>query len=463
MLGLATSVAIVIFFIAMQLPSPTATAGNDSAIRFGMDVDSIGAQKNAGVSPDYAVVWVGPWTLKSGWGGVESAIDKAHRAGAVPTIHFYYWGNDISRNCIRNGCWSDIHDAHKSQNGWDRLATGLADTLRKHGTDKPSVIILETEFNKNDVRTWERLDGLLAEKAGYFDWALPKTKVVLGLGNWGHHEWGTWDRAAATSDVVGLQAMRASTQDSKSSYYHVVDHTIAGAKKIRQLFAKPVFVTDVALSSYPYREYADHQANVLRDFFDRMGALKAAGVEAFVYRTYANNPNYDTNEYYGRAEGGWGLAHADGRWKPAMSVWVDGVKAERGAGFQEKIEGERFHWHDNGARYSRGDASGGAVWNLWSNGLMVYDLWVPSGGHYAVNLRAGGSGLHGVGPHAVMQADGKQIFHGNLRTGGLHDYWAGFDTDGAETVRLVIHFTNDAHNGYEDRNLWVDSVTIHRG
>lgn len=441
---------------------PTATAGGSGVVAFGMDVDSIEAQKNAGVAPDYAVLWVGPWTLKSGWDGVQSALTKADRAGATPVVHFYYWGNDISRDCIRHGCWSDIHDAHKDRAGWDRLARGLVDTLQKHGTDKPSVIVLETEFNKNDVRTWERLDALLAQKAGYFDWALPKTKVVLGLGNWGHWEWDTWDRAAGTSDLVGVQAMRASTQDSKSSYYHVVDHTIAGAKKIKQLFGKPVFVTDVALSSYPYREYAEHQANVLGDFFHRMGDLKKAGVKAFVYRSFANNPNYDAGEYYGRAEGGWGLAHADGRWKPAMSVWVDGVKAERG-GFKEKVEGERFHWHETGGWYSRSDASGGAVWNLWSNGMMVHDVRVPSGGHYAVKVRASGSAFNGVGPHIVMKADGQNILDRTLRTDGFHTYWAGFDTNGPETVKLVIHFTNDAYGRHQDRNLWVDAVTvIHR-
>lgn len=454
---------------------PTAAAAGDPAVRFGMDMDSIAAQKDQGVAPDYAVIWVGAWTLKSGWGGVDSALDKAHRAGVTPVIHYYYWGNDISRTCIRDGCWSDIHDSWKTKEGWDRLAGGLVDALKRHGTDKPSVIVMETEFNKNDVRNWERLDALLAEKAGYFDWALPKTKVVLGLGNWGQWEWNTWDRAAAASDYVGLQAMRGSTQDSKASYYGVVDHTLAGAKKIKSLFGQPVFLTDVALSSYPYREYKHHQAAVLGEFFDRLPELKQAGVVAFVYRSFQNNPSYDPNEYYGRAEGGWGLALADGRWKPAMSVWIDGVKAERGGATTTtsassspststaKVEGESFDHKDNGAEHWRGDASDDAVWNLWANGRAIQEIHVPHAGHYAVKLRAGGSGLDGVGPHVVMRIDGTKVLDTMVRTDGLDGYWAGFDASGPGTHRLVLKFTNDALDNDEDRNLWIDYIRVKQG
>ena len=312
---------------ALVLPGDV-EAASPPTMKFGMDAYSIPAQTDAGVKPDYATLWVGPWNLNN-WGGVDSQLDRMRNAGVTPAIHFYYWGDDISVSCIEKGCWSSLHGTHKDQAGWQKLAEQLNARLHAKMAGKQVVILLESEFNKGNVATYENLDGLLASKAKYFKGAYPNSKVVLALGNWNSAAWGTWDRAAAASDMIGLQGMRGSTRDSLSYYQRAYEDTLAGAKTAKAKFGKPVFVTDIALSSYPDSTYLAHQNAELKQFFGGMGELKAAGVQAFVYRSWRNSDNMDTANYYGIAERHWGLAYSSGTLKASGHTWIAGVKAER--------------------------------------------------------------------------------------------------------------------------------------
>ncbi|MBW3582092.1 MAG: hypothetical protein KY455_03240 [Euryarchaeota archaeon] len=329
---LATALSSIVLVIA-AIPfvvAEDAQATTGTTMKFGMGPGSIAAQTNAGIKPDYETFWVGPWTLKSGWGGPNGQMDKMKAAGVTPAIHFYYWGDDISKSCIENGCWSSLHSSHKTKAGWQTLAQQLVDNLNAKMAGKPVIIFLETEFNKGDVQNYDPLDGYLAAKASFIKKHYPNAKVVLALGNWNSGAWHTWDRAASQSDFVGIQGMRGSTRDSLSSYLNLYEATLSGAKKAQSLFGKPIFIHDVALSSYPEPTYLKHQADELRQFFTGMPELKAAGVKAMVYRSWWDNPNFDLANYYGQAERHWGFAYpSSGTWKPAASVWVDGIKAER--------------------------------------------------------------------------------------------------------------------------------------
>ena len=308
------------------LPEAEATT---TPMKFGMDAHSIGALGAAGVKPDYATLWVGPWNLNN-WGGFDRSVADMKAAGVTPAIHFYYWGDDISVSCIEKGCWSSLHNVQKNRAGWDQLAAQFVGRLNAQMAGKTVVIFLETEFNKGDVSTYEAFDGLLAAKADYFHTKYPASKVVLALGNWNSGAWGTWDRAAAESDMIGIQGMRGSTRDSQTSYLNLYEATLAGAKTAKAKFGKPVAVTDLALSSYPDSTYATHQASELRQFFANLPALKDAGVTMLMYRTWKNNDHMDTANYYGVAERHWGLTYTSGVHKASAKVWVDGVKAERG-------------------------------------------------------------------------------------------------------------------------------------
>jgi hypothetical protein len=314
---------------SVLLATPQAEATTAPAVRFGMDAASVAAQKAAGANPDYGTLWIGPWTLSSGWGGPDGTLASLKSAGVTPAVHFYYWGDDISPTCVEKGCWSSLHDVQKDRAHWRTLGDQLASHLDSKMKGAPVVVFLESEFNKAGISKYEPFDGYLADMANRLRGAYPSAIVVLGFGNWQSGDWGTFDRAAAASQMVGLQAMRGSTQDSSAAYDGLYDATLTGVRKLSGLFHKPIMLTDVALSSYPEPGYLTMQRDNLQKFFTGLPELRDAGVRAMVYRSWADSPDMSTANHYGEGERHWGLVHSGGSQKSAAKVWVDGLKAVR--------------------------------------------------------------------------------------------------------------------------------------
>ncbi len=327
------SLGLFIGGLPLVIDSVGATTSDPGTMGFGMEAASIGYQTDAGVAPDYGTFWIGPWTLNhGGWGSPDSELSNMKSQGVTPAIHFYYWGDDISQSCLQHGCWSSLHGAQKTQAGWNNLADQMIEHLHSRMGGEEVVIFLESEFNKGDVQYYEPLDAMLATMADRIHAGYPNAKVVLSLGSWNPGAWSTWDRTAAASDYVGIQGMRGSTRDSQTHYNNLFEDTVNNANFLNNLFNKPIFIQDLALSSYPEPQYLDLQANEMREFFDGMGELKEAGVEALIYRSFRDSPGMNLANYYGQAERHWGIAWSgSGELKPAGHVWIDGVLAERGA------------------------------------------------------------------------------------------------------------------------------------
>lgn len=308
--------------------SPLAGGANVGAaqvpMRFGLDAGAVGQAAEHGVHPDYGTFWVGPWTLQWGWHDTERALQGLVAANVTPAVHLYYWGDDIHADCFTVGCNG------KTMQGWDALATGLAQRLEQ--SPGPSVVILETEFNKHQVKDNEDLDGYLEQRALAIKAIDPGTAVVLGLGNWYPQAWPTWDRAAVASDYIGMQGLTASTRDPPERALSMAQDLVDGARTARELFGKPVFVHDVAISSYPEPDHLGTQGEALAALADGLAELHDAGVEAIVYRSFLDVPSMPTSEHYGEAEKHWGLAWRDtGQLKPGGEAWVAAMKAARSA------------------------------------------------------------------------------------------------------------------------------------
>lgn len=469
----ATLSAALLLLGALSSTVPAQAAS--PPMRFGMDLGSIDAQGADGIAPDYGTFWVGPWTLKHGWGGPDAEFARAYAADVTPVVHLYYWGDDISPACVRDGCWSDLHDAHKDQAGWDRLTRELAEHLTTQMKGREAIVLLESEFNKGGIEAYEDFDRLLAEKADALHAGYPAARVVLAFGNWGSDAWGRFDRAAAACDLVGLQGMRGSTRDTLPTYLELATSTVQGAQKLQALFHKPVLVTDIALSSHPEPDYLEHQRAALLDLFARLPDLKGAGVVGLLYRAYQDDPGMDTANYYGEAERHWGTHWSDGRAKPAHDAWADGVRAERampspstsaaaqttrGVALQatgsQRVEAEAFEERIAGGRQPDGTASGGHRWNLWENGHIAQRIEVSAAGTWDIRVRASGQSLGGVAPHMEIRVDGVLIHAADPGPGAWQTYAEpmGWLESGPHTVQ--IRFTNDAMAGREDRNLLVD-------
>jgi len=299
---------------------------NDEPMQFGVDVDSVKKTQSLGAPVAYGALWVGPWIQKYGWGGVEAQLKEARARGVTPVINWWYWGDDISPKFVEQGGDDRYQHVHKDKATWTRMSRELADLIDRTSGHRGAIVVLETEFNKNGIETYKPFDDLLAEQMQIFH-QKPNIKVAIGFGNWGREHWNQFARAVAECDFLGTQLLQSSVRDS-STYLKAVDTLVSGAKELQQKFHKPSLVIDLALSSYPESKYAQYQADVVKELFERLPELKQAGVQGVIWRQVADDPKFDTTNYHGVAERYWGLLHADGTPKPAFQPFVIGVKAE---------------------------------------------------------------------------------------------------------------------------------------
>ncbi len=309
--------------VSLALVSPAAA---QERMRFGIDASAATTATANGMPFTYGSIWAGAWNQKWGWGGIETQLQTARANNLVPVIHWWYWGDDISPTCVEQGCQDRYQQVWKDKATWTRLSNELADlTTRVMGPGSTAIIIVETEFNKNGIETYEAFDGYLAEQAAIFH--ARNQQVVIGFGNWGQSQWTRFDRAAAAADYLGTQVLYSSVRDA-SVYMSGAQKLIDGALVLKGLFGKPCFVTDFAFSSYPEPAYEGYQDFVVRDIFSRLADLKAAGVKGMVWRMLSDDPAFDTANYHGMAERYWGLRRANGTQKLAFTSFVQGLRAE---------------------------------------------------------------------------------------------------------------------------------------
>lgn len=310
-------------------PPAEGAAPESVELGLGMHVNGLRRMENGpdarpnGTDFAYGQVWVGAWNLEHGWSNVGEQVEWLVERDVKPVIQLFYWGNDISKACFQDGC------AGKSTAAWTRLVDELGVELEEHAQGHEVIVVLEPEFNKGNVATYEPLDAALAEKADGIRDGYPQSRVALGFGGWGTQNWDTWDRAMDASDMAGLQLMRGSTQDSQATYAGGADTLVRQAQRLHELSGDPVLVSDVALATYPGPPYLDLQADVLEELLDRRDELDRAGVEGLVYRAFLDDPSAPTAEYYGEAEVTWGLKHANGTAKPAWDVWARALAPDR--------------------------------------------------------------------------------------------------------------------------------------
>lgn len=303
-----------------------AAGGAKTSMRFGVDAKSASRAIAIGMPISYGSMWAGPWNQKHGWQGLEDELRQAKKAGTIPVVQWWYWGDDISPSCVKNGCKDRYHGVQKDTATWTRLSNELADLIvRVGGKAGPPLVVIETEFNKNGIETYAPFDADLAEQAKIF--RSRGIKVIVGFGNWGQVHWKRFPKAIAAADMLGTMALQSSVRD-KATYMAGADHLLEAARYLHKTFKKPTFITDVGFSSYPEASYEKSQAQVVAAIFERMDDYRAAGVQGMVWRMLADDPKFDIKNYHGQAERHWGLLHADGSPKLAFGSFLSGMLAE---------------------------------------------------------------------------------------------------------------------------------------
>jgi hypothetical protein len=314
-------------FVAMcALLQVSSASAQTAQMKIGFDANSIKRARELGLPVAYGSLWAGAWNQERySMDGITHQLDAARDAGVTPVIQWWYWGDDLSPECVQSGCRDKYYGVWKDKATWDRMSNELADRIvRSLGPRSNAIIIVETEFNKASMQSNETFDGWLAEKAAFF--RSKGLRVVVGFGNWGRENWRNYDRAVAAADLIGVQALLSSVRDERI-YLDGAEMLIGAAKFNRSAFGKPSFVTDFAFSSFPEPSYERFQDTVIRDIFRRMDELSAAGVEGMVWRMLADDPNFDPANYHGLAERHWGLVRADGSRKMSFEPFKNGMLA----------------------------------------------------------------------------------------------------------------------------------------
>jgi GH35 family endo-1,4-beta-xylanase len=116
------------------------------------------------------------------------------------------------------------------------------------------------------------------------------------------------------------------------------------------------------------------------------------------------------------------------------------------------IEAAKARIHTAGAALDR-------VWNLHSQGDVGDYLFFTEKGHYEIIVRARGSVAGGQWPIAAVKLDDDVVRTFNVASANLGDYRETIEI-GPGLHKLTIAFTNDAVIGDEDRNLYLERLTI---
>lgn len=99
-------------------------------------------------------------------------------------------------------------------------------------------------------------------------------------------------------------------------------------------------------------------------------------------------------------------------------------------------------------------------WGLWSNGFIGFYLNSAVTSDYRLIVSAHGSPVNGVWSHMVVQVDGGMQADVNVNTAQWADYEIPITLPKGVSL-LTVAFTNDAVSTTEDRNLFLQSLTIH--
>lgn len=138
------------------------------------------------------------------------------------------------------------------------------------------------------------------------------------------------------------------------------------------------------------------------------------------------------------------------------NLLVDTVRVARGAG--SAVEAEAMDAQSVGGKVLEAAASGGAAWNLWSNGNVRDTIAITSAGAHEITVRARGTPAAGVAPIMVVYVDGKEIGRASVAqryvTYSFDAPWLAAWNHGVQ-----VAFVNDHRTASEDRNLVVDRVT----
>jgi hypothetical protein len=113
----------------------------------------------------------------------------------------------------------------------------------------------------------------------------------------------------------------------------------------------------------------------------------------------------------------------------------------------------------NGANFQTKSTGGaeGSGWNIWSDGYIQNSFELADDALFRISMK--GDAAQGVWPNMELAIDGKVVATKTVNSSSYQAYEFGVNGY-AGSHQVQIRFTNDFYENGEDRNLYVQSVTV---
>lgn len=253
-------------------------------------------------------LWI---TKDSDWRWLRSdLLQGAHSHGYVPMINYWYFGDKISPQYVTQ---------HR-----DQYLSEVKNKLIPLIQDLPAAyLILEPEFNKQGIESWDGWDPLMLEVIALIRQHAPQIKVGLGLGDWdqpgSEPSYISAEKAIEASDFVASMLMlssyteRAHADPDWSAWIRV----LRLGDRLKRRFNKPWMLAYLSIASEP--NWQSQQANELDKLHFYLPLLRQQGLFALNWFSLTDEPNQQG--WFADAEQSFGLLDAHYQKKPAFSTF----------------------------------------------------------------------------------------------------------------------------------------------
>ncbi|WP_457559868.1 hypothetical protein [Caminibacter sp.] len=242
-------------------------------------------------------------------------INLMIKKGYVPIFIFYWFGDDISPNFVKENKQHYFFDLKR-----------FAKFLKKIKGKK--IVILNPEYNENGMAGSKSFD-LLQAKSILILKEIKNTIVGICPGDFGNYNV-LWDEinwkfylpsmkySGMLSDFIAFQEMRALTRNTKDQILNTPLRALAFATFLHKHFNKPTFLAYLAVSSYKDEKL---QAKVFQEFAKLMPLFKhTANLIGFNLFNYIDVPTH--KGYFKEAEKFFGIKRENGEKKKSFKYFI---------------------------------------------------------------------------------------------------------------------------------------------
>ncbi|MGF1681406.1 tetratricopeptide repeat protein [Photobacterium minamisatsumaniensis] len=261
-------------------------------------------------------LWI---TQDSDWHWLRTDLLRgAHANGYIPMINYWFFGDKISPDYVQ---------ANRKRY-LDEIENKLIPLLR----DLPQAyLILEPEFNKQGIETWDGWDPLMLEVIALLRKHVPQVKIGLGLGDWDQPgstpSYASAQKSIEASDFVASMLMLASYTERAHSApdWSAWVRALRLGERLQKRFNKPWMLAYLSIASQP--NWEAQQANELHKLHFYLPMLRKLGLFALNWFSFTDEPQQQG--WFADAEQSFGLLDADYRPKAAFDTYKQLIDKHR--------------------------------------------------------------------------------------------------------------------------------------